>query len=263
VQPLFRLLFITFIFLASCSSYKLSWTDKSPREIWREKPDDFDGCFTRLDSILSERAKNHFKNTEEEVAVIEISRELGESFIRNWQLIPGAPLYLYFKDFYLDDPQEIIRIVFTSYHRILNKKTFTIDSVIKQYKAYWIHSKQLIPPGQFVGDRWMVDSKMEAMEDSILNRFYFKKLAVNDTLSASLSYEGRQLSAKPSSYYIEAVVVKKDPVTDSLLVKLTQIACSQKCDFIWYDYTTERRIGDVMTIEAGRWDKKDEVRFRY
>ncbi len=67
--------------LFGCVNNKPGWTDKTTKELWRNLPNNIDEGMIALDTLLSEKAKFHFQHTEESIAVIEICRDLGSTFI--------------------------------------------------------------------------------------------------------------------------------------------------------------------------------------
>jgi len=245
--------------LTSCYEYKSSWTDGNINKIWKPVPQDLNECLNKLDTMFSREAKKHLIATEESFAVVEISRRLGRAFIERWHLDGSnkSDLRSFFYQSGISDPLAMIRIIFTCYHRKLNNQLIDLDNIIAHYRSSWIQSK-FSPPFSY----FYLDSNMQAIEDSISNKYYFDKAQVYDTLAGSLFYESHRLTSMPLSYYVEMIVLNKDTLNQVFTIKLIK-ASSSKNDSIWFDNKIKRKIGDEFEFKPDNWDKKDELVFRY
>jgi len=273
--------------LANCAHGKLGWTDITTKDVWRSLPNNIDQCMAMLDTILSEKAKFHFKNTEESIAVIQISRELGPTFIGAWNLRETGTFYngpkkkldvwtqvhglstnsnisYYLNQYGINDPIEMLRIIFTCYHKKLVNNFFDLTEIANTYKSYWIKSRFVTLPGTGspTPNLWELNTKMEKRDDSLVNKYFFDRVKVSDTLTTFLFYEKHRFTGKPLSYSIEALVVNKDSISSIVKSKIILIS-NRKNSPEWYDNKTKREVGDIIETGADRWNIKGESSIYY
>jgi hypothetical protein len=255
-------IFLILFFLTSCSQYKVPWTDKKHGELWKNRPNDISESLAWLDTMLSASAKNQFITTDEPFAVVEISEQLGQIFISRWRLakeINKSNLRSCFYQMGITDPAEMIRIIFTCYHRKMNYHSYDINNIIQQYQSYWVNSS-IYPESNYP----RLNPGIKALDDSITNKFFFDIARINDTLSASLFYSSHRLTPMPLRYDVETVVLEKNRDEQTLTVNLTKISSSDnETDSLWYDLKTKRKLGDTFEIKAAFMQKKGAHRPMY
>lgn len=260
-----RIYFFVFLFVNICfaSCYSQShWTNKKTGELWRIKPENVDECITRLDSILAVHAKDHFKNTPEDIAVIEICFDLQHSFIRGWQLSNQSKLTWFFKELKIYDPPEMLRIIFSCYHKKINIGSYDLTSVIKQYESYWVGSRTFAPPGQISpNDYWVLNDKMVNREDSLMNKYLLDRTNLRDVVEVSYYYE-HYFSSKPKRYDLQGIVIAKDSLKNLFSIKIAKIS-NEKNNPIWYDNKVKRMVGDTIEVKPKAWHITGESRFHY
>ena len=260
--PSFIAFLIANICFTSCYGIQSNWTTKKTRELWSVKPDDVNECITRLDSILAEDAKNHFKSTPEDIAIIEICRDLQHSFIRGWQLSNQSKLTWFFNNHKIYDPPEMLRIIFSCYHKKVNTGSYDLTSVIKQYESYWADSRTFAPPGQLSpSDYWILNDKIINREDSLMNKYLFDRTNLRDVVEVSYYYE-HNFSSKPKRYDLQAIVIAKDSLKNLFRIRIAKIS-NEKNNPIWYDYKVKRRVGDTIEVKPQYWHLTGESKFYY
>ena len=273
--------------LFGCVNSKPGWTDKTTKELWRNLPNNIDEGMIALDTLLSEKAKFHFQHTEESIAVIEICRDLGSTFISGWNLREKGGFYdgpekkfdtwiqihglstisnlsNYLNQYGIDDPLGMLRIIFTCYHQKLVNNFFDITEIINYYKSYWVKSTLVLlrNAGSPTPNIWELNSKIKKRDDSLLNKYFFDKANVSDTLTSMFFYENHRFTSKPLSYNIEAIVFEKDSVRNILDCKIMSIS-SRKKSAVWYDDKIKKEVGDTLEIRASKWDNKRTPEFYY
>jgi hypothetical protein len=157
----------------------------------------------------------------------------------------------------------MLRIIFTCYHKKLNNNNFNLTEIINNYKSYWSKSIFVgsLSKGAPTPNVWELNAKMENRDDGLLNKYFFDRVKISDTLTASFFYEHHRFTAKPLCYSIKVIVVNKDSVKTLVESRIIYIS-SRKNSTVWYDDKTERKIGDIIETSY-EWDLKGESFFYY
>lgn len=269
-------------FISGCAA--LSWQNYypycklDPSTFYQNLPEHFDDCLVQFDSILSDKVVNHFKNLDSSMAYIEISQEIGALFINSWNLkiysqkksdvnysLLGSGYGLEVKRYYnahfvddffdngIKDPQEMIRILFSAYHKKLNNQPYDWDSEIQKIKLYWvpsrIRSEELSP-------------EVRKIERNILISHHYNALAVNDTIDVLYNSAPRLLSNEPDWYYLSGIIQNKLDSTMELKIKLINIQSEFDKDFIPTIYGN-KKVGDTLTDYSRGWLKRGVYYLNY
>jgi hypothetical protein len=253
-------------------NYYYPYSNVNPEKFHENLPRDYEECLQQFDTILTKEAIQYFKNRDSTVAAIEISESIGGLFSNFWNLeyyrrqtssykpdgyprrglkIPGV-LEKFMKDS-LSDPEAMIRVLFTCYHKKLNHQNYNWENEIQQIKSYWIPAKD--------GEGW-VSPKMKQRENEILADYHFKQLAINDTVDVLFNRSPRLLSKTSDWNYLTGIIQSKIPDDQSIHVKLISIQTEFGKDYIISEEDT-LSIGDTLTSYSKGWLKRGFYYFNY
>jgi hypothetical protein len=235
--------------------------------------------------LFSPLAKKHFKELPEQIAVIEICHQLESGFITGWHLIsdplpytsarrpldvwtevrgmsPNSSLSVYFVNQGITNPSEMLRIIFTSYHRKINGEDPGLQYIINTYKTYWSSSRRLITLESRKPDAYGPDPAIIIRDDSILNTWLFYKTHLMDTLTVAYFYENYRFTKKPMEYSIKAVIAQADTAQKHVRVKLIDIKTSKKSS-TWYEGKNAWKVGDTIDTKLSAWVIKGLTDYYY
>ena len=262
--------------MGCASSQPISWCNLAPGKLWTVLPDDPEQCNNQLDSLLVPALRKHFKETDEEVAIVEMYRELGTKFIAGWHLVQdGIPSYKkqkkpintwsethgisnnsnissYFKQRGVNDPSKMIRILFTAYHRKLNNEHYTIDDIIKSLGVYWPDPERSGLFGGLPSGYYTTYRQIEKRDDSIMRGYYFKNIHVGDTLATGFFCNECRFTKKPMLYYLKCAIIQRDSLSQTIRGKLFSIETSKRTH-IWYVNKEAKHAGDTIVINPFNW----------
>jgi hypothetical protein len=121
----------------------------------------------------------------------------------------------------ISDPEAMVRVLFTCYHKKLNNIQYNWETEIRCLNNYWIPAKS--------GEGW-VSPLMKQRENEILVDYHFKQLELNDTVDILYNRAPQLLNKTPDWYYLTGLIKYKLPVQKAINVKL--IGCTTKFPFL-------------------------------
>ena len=273
-----RLIGALFFVLSGCAAAHWSnywkYSKIAPQDLKKQPLNSFEDCVNNFDLVLHDTAIHYFKNQDSSISTIEICRSIGGYFITNWNLNafgemkgttyqndllladergPNVAREFYKKR--VNDPEAMIRILFSAYHKKLNGKPYSFENEINSLKSYWINPK-VVYRYSFLSD------SMKIRENRILNDHEFSRLSVHDMVVCRLSRSPRAISKKPDLFYLTAIVNFKTPQTNEINVRLLKIE-SDRINHGFYFGNDTLQVGDTLTDYPANWHKKDRKYFDY
>lgn len=95
------------------------------------KPKNLDEAYVALNTLLSDTITYTFKTLPEDVSVRRLNMLIGMQMRNSWKLWRRSKFQKFFRDLGVLNPDEMSKIIFTSYHRHLNNKPILLDSQIR------------------------------------------------------------------------------------------------------------------------------------
>lgn len=269
-----RVLFLTLIIgFTSCASrdwhYFFPYTRVNPEKFYLNLPNNFEDCLNQFDTILSTTVINYYKNLDSSIAAIEISQEIGGLFINFWNLklytgnydgsgfvSAGGGTTFYSKRYKckpavvdnfiskgMTDPEAMMRVLFSCYHKRLNSKTYDWDFEINRINSYWIAAKY----GE--GD---LSPEMGKRENKILVDYHFNQLSPQDTVDILYNRPPELFGRSPDWYYLTGIIEFKISENKSINVKLLDIKSERGQNYMLTGNDTIS-IGDTLTDSCKGW----------
>lgn len=93
-------------------------------------PQDVDDAMTNLDKLTSPEAREKYAAATEEVAVQKLFFSLGRWMILNWGFEEGSRLSHHLRERGVYHPDDMARVLMTSYHRYLHGKPLELDEQV-------------------------------------------------------------------------------------------------------------------------------------
>lgn len=237
-------------------------------------PKNYENIIPNLDSILSPIAKQHFKNQDSSIAVIEICEEIGGFFTTNWGMyrynkknypwpyilsyeLPEKPKGI-ISQFISDEiyhPMAMLRIMFSCYYKYLNGQDYNWDAEIYQTKLLWpMHD----PTNYTLG----LPDFIAKLESQRMSKYYFNSLNINDTVNV-LFNRAPKLSKKSSDwYYITGIINYKIPESESISVRVIKIKSEFNQNYYLSDSDTINQ-GDTLIDFHRGWLSRNKNYFNY
>lgn len=257
---------------AHFSNY-LPYSQLPPQKVKALTPKNYDDCLSAIDKVLSPVVKQHFKNQDSSIAVIEISNEIGGFFTTNWGLyrynkryhwpyntyykLPKQPFEL--SSTFISDgvyhPKEMLRIMFSCYYKYLNGQDYSWQDEINKSKKLW-------PAGDPVNYEASLPDTVEKTENKIISNYYFNLLHVNDTVNILYNRPPKLTKKSPDWYYLTAIINYKVPETKSINVTLVKIISEFNQNFMILNSDTLFQ-GDTLTDYYKGWLSKEKYYFNY
>jgi len=274
MKNLFAIFMITLIAgcVATHWNYFYPYCKVNPAKFHKNLPNDYEDCLNQFDTILTNEAISFFKNRDSTIASIEISETLGGLFINFWNLeyyrrrssesrsgIYSNRFYkipLVLKKFIKDsihDPEAMVRILFSAYHKRLNNIDYNWETEIHKLQNYWIPAKP--------GEGW-VSPLMNKRENEILVDYHFNQLELNDTVDILYRRPPRLFNKNSDWHYLTGLIQYKLPVHKAINVKLIDINSEFGEKYIVAKNDTIS-IGDTLTEYSKGWLKRGIYYFNY
>lgn len=236
-------------------------------------PKNYDDCILAIDKVLSPLVKQHFKNQNSSIAVIELSDEIGGFFTTNWGMyrynkryhwpyktyynLPKQPFEL--TSTFISDgvyhPKAMLRIMFSCYYKYLNGQQYNWQDEINNSKKLW-------PSGNPADYEASLPDTIARVENKILSDYYFNLLHVNDTVNMLYNRSPKLTKKSPDWYYLTAVINHKVPATKSVHVTLVQIISEFNQNFMVRNRDTLFQ-GDTLTDYYKGWLSTEKYYFNY
>jgi hypothetical protein len=267
-----------FIILNSCAGAHWSnywpYSRIAPKHLKKQNLNSFEDCLNNFDLVLQDTAINYFKNQDSSIATIEICKAIGGYFITNWNLNAygetkgttyendlflsndAAPNVV--REFYIKkvkDPEAMIRILFSAYHKKLNGKPYSFENEINELKSFWVNPKVIYRYS-------LLSDSMRIRENRIINNYELNTLSINDTVVCRLSRAPRAISKKPDMFYLEAIVNFKVPRTGEVNLRLLKIE-SDKPNQGYHFANDTLHVGDTLTDYPLKWHNRNKAYFDY
>ncbi len=268
---------ITSITLLGCAaahfSTYLPYSQLPPQKVKALTPKNYDACLSAIDNVLSPVVKQHFKNQDSSIAVIEICNEIGGFFTTNWGMyrynkqyhwpynthykLPKQPFEL--SSIFISDgvyhPEAMLRIMFSCYYKYLNGQDYNWQDEINKSKKLW-------PAGNPVNYEASLPDTVAKTENKILSNYYFNLLHVNDTVNILYGRSPKLTKKSPDWYYLTAVINNKIPETKSINVTLVEIISEFNQNYMVLKNDTLFQ-GDTLTDYYKGWLSKEKYYFNY
>lgn len=248
------------------------YSNLNPTVVQKQLPMNYEESLNYLDVILTDEAKEHFKNQDSTIAVIEISEQIGGFFITNWylryfintesdlntlmELPPHAPgIARLFTKAGVPHPNAMIRVIFSCYFRKLKGQTYDWNEEINKIKSHWEDDGD---PQQL----YNTPQKVKRKEWITKSRFYHDRLNQNDSVIIFLNRPPVILGKSPNAYYITGIVNFKIPDNQTINILISEIRSNKGTSQI----TLKDRLlqtGDTLTGNAIDWHKRDVLYFNY
>jgi hypothetical protein len=234
---------LTYIFiLVGCHipkwNYFYPYTTVNPEKFYKNLPNNYNDCLNQLDSILKPEGKNYFKQLETEIAVIEISNDIGRLFANHWNMgFYGEPIRSmeyrfqrekkcpqFVNDFIksgVSDPELMVRVLFTCFHKKLNNVNFNWNDEIAMLKKNWKQPASILENGAFSGIN-------RNRDDSLLNLNSLNIIQIADTVKCVNYTKQNFFSRQPDYYYLTGLVFKKDFIAQKITIKILDINTSER-----------------------------------
>lgn len=236
-------------------------------------PKNYDDCILAIDKVLSPVVKQHFKNQDSSIAVIELSDEIGGFFTTKWGMyrynrryhwpykthykLPKQPVEL--SSTFISDgvyhPKAMLRIIFSCYYKYLNGQQYNWQDEINKSKKLW-------PSGNPVDYDASLPDTIARVENEIVADYYFNLLHVDDTVNLLYGRSPKLTKKSPAWYYLTAVINYKVPATKSIHVTLVQIISEYNQNFMVLNRDTLSQ-GDTLTDYYKGWLSKEKYYFNY
>ncbi len=100
-------------------------------------PKNIEECFTRLNSIASERRKAWIKCLTEEQFGSKMHFGLGMTLRNKWGLWANSELARYFYNLGVFHPDDMSGMILNSYHRRLSNQPIKLEEQVEYYQNYW------------------------------------------------------------------------------------------------------------------------------
>jgi hypothetical protein len=258
---------IILIFLCSDSWSKNYWpySKISPTKVQKQKIINYEDCMTALDDILTDEVKEHFKNQDSIIAIIEICNEIGGFFITNWNLnrygetkgttapwwyktkLPKKPENIPSRFIHdgIKHPDAMIRIIFSCYYKYLHKVNYDWQQEIDKLKTYWINHDVIHYYSK-------IPSTMECRENEILNHYYYDLMNEEDTVICLFLSPPKLFSKNPNSFYVTGLINFKIQDSYDINIKILNIETGTSQKELSFD-TEILEIGDTISWEAKDW----------
>jgi hypothetical protein len=123
-----NILFSVLLYLSFCSLY--------PQDTPISVPKDLNGCFSALETLLSEESKLQILNMEES-EIFSLHFGLGMWIRNNWGLWKGSDLSVWFNDRGIYHPDDMSGIILRSYWLQMHGKPLEFEAQIQYYRDYW------------------------------------------------------------------------------------------------------------------------------
>lgn len=255
------------------------YTNVNPEKFYLNIPNDFEDCLNQFDTILSTEVITHFRGLDSTIAAIEISQGIGGLFINFWNIKlylnghdgsgyrkfgPGETMvnkrYKYrpgvidsFESMGLSDPEAMMRVLFSCYHKRLNGRPYDWKTEIDKINSYWVSAKY--------GEGRM-SLEMKNREHQILANYHFEGLKINDTVDILYNRAPVLLSRNPDWYYLTGIIEFKILETKSINVRLIEIQSEFGKNYIPVENDTIN-IGDTLTDYSKGWVRRGSYYFNY
>lgn len=269
---------VLIICISGCSSNNWSrywpYSKLNPRVVQKQLPNDYEECLKYLDIILKDESKEYFKNRDSTIAVIEICDQIGGFFVTNWYLnyfnnthsdhdlnalltlpkhAPGVARS--FTKAGIGDPDAMIRVVFHCYFKKLNGLKYSWKEEINKMKIDWPYQKEPKPAYQI--------RKTALRKEWILkNKFFYTRLAENDTLISFFNKNPRVFDKTPNEFFLTGVLNFKQPEDAYINIRVTEI----RSNTVTIEMPFGDRVlqaGDTLSGNAIDWHKKNDSYFNY
>lgn len=204
-------------------------------------PKDLDEAFHEINSMLSDSARVEVAARSEDEFVEESHFGLGLWMRNNWKLWGDSQCANYFKRKDVSHPDDMSRIILTSYHRQITGKPIALKKQIKEYRKNWKKSER---------------------EDARYMRQDFKAFEVYDTVYFRF-YDGFISDHQKELYKTEAceakgVVLDSDKAGFEILIKLIE-SCDSEGVIIAKDEISEQQTTftherfEVLKVGEEKW----------
>jgi hypothetical protein len=249
------------------------YSNVRPTYIKKHLPKDFNECLNLLDTLLSPEAIAYFKQQDSTIAVIELCKEIGPFYRNHWYLdynynyptindnyfdfyypnkIP--PIVKQFSEAGLVDPNAMLRVIFTCYHKKLNHIPYQQGIEISKIKSYWKYDDSSL--------KYDPTDEMKMRENNIINEYYYNKFFINDTVVVLFNRAPRYTKKSDDWYFLKGIILSKTDNTKELNIKLIDIRTEFGKNYIT-DKTDTLHIGDLVTDFSRGWHKKGIKYFDY
>lgn len=273
-----KLLFILItIAFASCASTHFSnfwpYSQLPPNKVQTLSPKTYEDCIPAIDSVLSQVVKQHFRNQDSSIAVIELCEEIGGFFTTNWRLyryneyyhwplpnsekVPKKPIDIASK-FIADGiyhPKAMIRIMFTCYYKHLNGQVYNWNDEINKMKALW-------PAESATNYHEKLPKEIAEVEAEKISKYQFNLLDELDTVNILFNRPPKLTKRTSDFYYLTGVIITKIPETESIKLRIIDIESEINQKYMPNDNDT-LRIGDTITKYHNGWLSRNKYYFNY
>jgi hypothetical protein len=249
------------------------YSNVRPTYIKKNLPDNLNECLILLDKILSPEAIRYFEEQDSTIASIEFCDQIGSFYRNHWYLdynynyptrndryidiyypkkIP--PIVKQFSDADIIDPNAMLRIILSCYHKKLNHISYLLEIEISKIKSYWVYDETSLKSDP--------TDEMKIREKNIINEFYYNRFNINDTVVIIFNRAPRFTKKSSDWYYLKGTVQSKMDLSKELIIKLTDIKTEFGKNYITEE-TDTLNIGDLVTDYSIGWHKKGIQYFDY
>jgi hypothetical protein len=268
------ILFFLSLVLIGCASMHWSnyfpYMKVNPNKMYLSQPVNYEDCLNQFDTILSDNVIKHFKALDSTIASIEISNEIGNLFINHWNLAyyskrnPNIyhrkynmkpPVIDKFIADSLSDPQAMIRVMFSCYHKKLNNIPYDWKYEIDKIRTYWVGS-------ELIYNRAHLRNSMKKYEYKILLNHHYNQLKLADTVDVLYNRAPRLNNKSPDWYYLTGIIKDKYPENKHIDVELIKIQSEFGAEYILSKNDTIT-IGDTLNDFCKGWLRRGSYYFNY
>ena len=215
-----RIFLILTAFLISSMTYS-----QNDREL-KGKPKTLDETYVYLDKMFDDTAKYGFMTLPEDIATSRLHFGLGMWIRNNWGLWRNSELKKYFLDKGIGHPDVMSGIIFTSYHRYLNKQPIDLEGQIKLYQDF---QKGMVQKGDTV---FFPKDLFYSTPDSVLIKYF----PIGDTIQVGVYASYRKFFTTYASGTTATAIVKEHK-SYKLLIEIISMKNDPKLK-------PDRKVGD-------------------
>ena len=259
----------------AATDFRYAWPyiQMPPEKVKKVAPKNYSDCIAAIDTVLTPLVKQHFKNQDSTIAVIEICNEIGGFFITNWWMarynkqtvkvpgyngkVPKVPIDLpshFIKDG-IYHPEAMLRIMFTCYYKYLNSQAYNWDEEISKEKNIW-------PSGNPTNYSELLPDTIAKLERKILSKYEYSLLSIADTVNILYNRPPRFSKKSSDWYYLTGIINFKIPETESINIKIIDIKSEFNQNYM-IDNTDTLKIGDTLTDFHEGWLSRNVFYFKY
>lgn len=236
-------------------------------------PTSVDDAVRQMKLVLKDEILNHFKTDGKVTGTIRISQELAGFFINHWHFTYNnpvnsawaiakpddfintySPVIEEFSKFQIQNPQIILRVLFSCLHEFLNHETFSLSEEVENYKR--TNPRWDLYPNE-IGGYYESGKNLEAFEKGLLQKMQLELFSVGDTIGCKY-YERK----RRASFYISAVVLSIDHEYDEVIINIFDIVSHLRYRKVMLE-SGNVELGVTILPNVMEWYKKNQGEVNY